>query len=136
MDNIFNKISIAAGFIGGGFAKVLGGFDALTYALITLMVLDYITGIIKSVFNKSLSSNIGYKGILKKILILCMVCLSVVLQSILPDILPIREITIMFFLCNEGLSILENSAEIVPFPKKLKEVLLQLRDENKITKEI
>ncbi|MGN0518853.1 MAG: holin family protein [Acutalibacteraceae bacterium] len=135
MDNIFNKISIVAGIIGGGLAKVLGGFDTLTCALITLMVLDYITGIIKSIFNKSLSSAVGYKGILKKLLILCMVCLSVVLQNILPDILPIREITIMFFLCNEGLSIIENSAEIVPFPKKLKEVLLQLRDENKITKD-
>lgn len=134
MENVFNKISIAAGIIGGGIAKALGGFDTLTCALIALMVLDYITGIIKSIFNKSLSSAVGYKGILKKILILCMVCLSVVLQTVLPEILPIREITIMFFLCNEGLSIIENSAEIVPFPKKLKEVLLQLRDENKITK--
>ena len=131
MENVFNKISLVIGIIGGIAAKLLGGFDTLTVALLTLMVFDYITGIIKSVISKNLSSKIGYVGILKKVLILCIVCVSVVIQSILPDALPIREITLIFFLCNEGLSIIENSAQIIPLPEKLKEVLLQLRDTDK-----
>lgn len=135
MENVFNKISLVIGIIGGIAAKLLGGFDTLTVALLTLMAFDYITGIIKSVISKNLSSNIGYVGILKKVLILCIVCVSVVIQSILPDALPIREITLIFFLCNEGLSIIENSAQIIPLPEKLKEVLLQLRDTDKNKKD-
>lgn len=135
MENVFNKISLVIGIIGGIAAKLLGGFDTLTVALLTLMAFDYITGIIKSVISKNLSSKIGYVGILKKVLILCIVCVSVVIQSILPDALPIREITLIFFLCNEGLSIIENSAQIIPLPEKLKEVLLQLRDTDKNKKD-
>lgn len=135
MENLFNKISLTVGVIGGIIAKLLGGFDTLTIALLTLMAFDYITGIIKSIITKNLSSKIGYVGILKKVLILCIVCVSVVIQSILPDSLPIREITLIFFLCNEGLSIIENSATIIPLPEKLKEVLLQLRSSEKAKKE-
>ncbi len=128
MDYIFNKTSIFIGLLGGIFTRLIGGFDTLSTALLTLMVFDYATGVIKSIINKSLSSQIGYVGILKKVLIICIVCVSVVIQSILPNTLPIREITLIFFLCNEGLSIIENSAEIIPMPEKLKEVLLQLRE--------
>lgn len=135
MENLFNKISLTVGVIGGIIAKLLGGFDTLTIALLTLMAFDYITGIIKSIITKNLSSKIGYVGILKKVLILCIVCVSVVIQSILPESLPIREITLIFFLCNEGLSIIENSATIIPLPEKLKEVLLQLRNSEKTKKE-
>ena len=60
-------------------------------------------------------------------LILIVVGAAVVLQSVLPENIPLREITIMFFICNEGISILENAAAIIPIPEKLKNVLLQLR---------
>ena len=67
MDYIFNKTSIFIGLLGGIFTRLIGGFDTLSTALLTLMVFDYATGVIKSIINKSLSSQIGYVGILKKV---------------------------------------------------------------------
>ena len=102
----------------------------LLKALISLIVLDYLTGIIKSIYIKALSSELGFKGLLKKILILIIVALSVIIQKTINNSVPIREIVIVFFICNEGLSIIENASEFVPVPEKLRTVLLQLNKQN------
>lgn len=131
MDKIFNGISIAAGIIGGLAASLFGSLDKILWALIILMVLDYITGIIKAIYSKTLSSEIGFKGLLRKILILVIIALANVIQVLVGDNIAIREIVIMFYIANEGISILENAAVILPsMPEKLKEVLLQLRGDN------
>ena len=129
MDKLFNWISVAVGIFGGVFAWAFGAWDKLLCALITLIILDYITGLLKGWYTKRLSSEIGFKGIAKKIVILVMVVTANVLQTVIGDKVMLREIVIMFFIANEGLSLLENCAEINgnKIPQKLKDVLLQLR---------
>ncbi len=129
MDKFFNWVSVVVGIFGGVFAWAFGAWDKLLCALITLIILDYITGLLKGWYTKRLSSEIGFKGIAKKIVILIMVVTANVLQTVIGDKIMLREIVIMFFIANEGLSLLENCAEINGgnIPKKLKDVLLQLR---------
>lgn len=116
--------------IFGYVSKFLGGFDSLLVTLIILIVVDYVTGVISAAYEKKLSSAIGYKGIIKKVIMLLVVGVAVALQRILPQGLPLREMTILFFIANEGLSVLENAAKVIPLPKKLKNVLLQLKDKS------
>ena len=125
---IFNFFSTAVGFIGGFLASLLGGFDKILIGLITLIVLDYITGVCKAIVNKKLSSAVGVKGIIKKVVILIVVATAVVIESVLD--IPVREIVIMFFISNESISLLENASEFIPIPEKLKSILIQLRDKN------
>ena len=67
MDKLFNWFSIVFGFVGGFFSYWLGGWDVLLKTIVFLAVVDYITGLIKAVYLKQLSSEIGFKGLLKKI---------------------------------------------------------------------
>lgn len=128
MEKIFNTISIILGIIGGAIVTFLGGWDGLVFTLISLMGLDYVTGILKAIYNKKLSSEIGSKGIIKKVLVLIIVGITVLLEKNM-GIPAIREMVIMFFVANEGISLLENIAQMgIAFPDKLKEVLLQLRE--------
>ncbi len=131
MDKLFNTVSITAGIAGGAVAALFGAWDKIMWALVVVMVLDYISGICKAVYTKRLSSEIGFKGLLKKVSILVIVALSNVVQEITGGNVAVREIVIMFYIANEGISILENSAEFSPnMPDKLKDILLQLRGEN------
>ena len=128
MDKIFNAASIAAGISGGIAAAIFGACDKLLWALLVIMALDYITGVIKGVYTKTLSSELGFKGLLKKVEILVIVSLANVIQVIVGENIAIREIVLMFYIANEGISILENVAAVSPkMPDKLKEILLQLR---------
>lgn len=117
----------------GYVAKFLGGFDSLLVTLIILIFVDYITGVIGAAYEKKLSSAIGYKGIIKKVFMVLIVGVAVTLQRVLPEGLPLREMTILFFVANEGLSVLENAAKVIPLPKKLKSVLLQLKEKSEST---
>lgn len=114
----------------GYVTRFFGGFDSILITLITLIVIDYVTGVVAAVYEKKLSSSIGYRGIIKKVIMLLVVGLSVALQRVMPEALPLREITILFFIANEGLSVLENAAKVIPLPQKLKSVLLQLKDKS------
>ena len=128
MEKMLNAISVAVGVVGGMLTYLYGGFDTLLITLLIFIALDYITGIIKGIYTKSLSSEISFKGLLKKIMILIVVSVSNVLQHLLNGAVPLREIVIMFYVANEGISLLENAAVLLPnMPDKLKEVLLQLR---------
>lgn len=131
MEKFFNVISIIAGVAGGVLSYIFGAWDTLLYVLVVFMIIDYITGIIKGIYLKELSSNIGFKGLLKKIMILAVVAVANLVQLLVGDVLAIREIVIMFFIANEGISILENAAELYPnIPDKLKDTLLQLREKD------
>lgn len=131
MDKIFNWTSTVIGIVGGFFVAIFGQWDSILWALLVIMVLDYLTGIIKAIYTKTMSSEIGFKGLLKKITILIIVALSNVLQQITGDNVAIREIVIMFYIANEGISVLENVAVIYPrMPKAIKDILLQIRDSN------
>ena len=124
---MFNDISLFFATVGGILSHYLGGYDSLLKAIITLIVIDYVTGLVKGIYNKELSSNIGSKGIVKKIMVFLVIATSVVIKSIINVDIPIREITIMFFIANEGISILENSSEFIPIPKQLTDILIQIR---------
>lgn len=131
MDKIFNGMSVITAMAGGIIAVLFGAWDKLLYTLMILMVLDYALGIIKAVYTKTLSSEIGFKGLLKKIAMLVIVALANTIQNLMGGNVVVREIVIMFYIANEGISILENAAVILPqMPDKLKDILLQLRGDN------
>ena len=106
----------------------LGGFDIALKCLLIIIIIDYITGMLSAIYNKKVSSKIGFKGLIKKFSYICIVGLSVVLERILGNTGTIRNLVIYFFIANDGISILENVAEMnIPLPKKLIEVLEQLK---------
>ena len=135
MKTIWAWIQTALTVIGGFLGWFLGGLDGFLYALITFVAIDYLTGVICAIVDKKLSSEIGAKGIFKKVLIFAMVGLAQILDTqvlVSPDGGAIRTAVIFFYLSNEGISILENAGHIgLPIPEKLKTILKQLhgRDE-------
>jgi len=134
MEKMFNIFSILLGICGGVMGYLFGGFDILVVTLLCMTVLDYVTGVLNAYMQKKLSSNVGFKGIVKKVMIYIVVVCSVLLNRLLGGELPLREIVITFFIANEGLSLLENVSPYMPVPESLKKALLQLR-ENTVKKE-
>lgn len=128
IEKMFNGISIVGGIAGGFLCQWLGGWDVILKALVALVILDYITGVLKAIYTKTLSSAVGFKGLIRKVVIFVVIATAVIIQMVVGDAIPLREITIIFFLCNEGISLLENASEFVPIPDKLKDTLIQLRD--------
>lgn len=127
MKNIvdFNIVeSVASGTI----AFFFGNWAFLLKSILVLVILDVITGWIKAICNHNLSSDVGFKGVLKKIVIFIIIVLANIIQSLLSQKIPLRETVIMFYILNESLSILENAAYFIPIPKKLKEALEQLKE--------
>lgn len=126
MKEIWNKIQVALTMVGGFVGWFLGGVDGFLYALITFVVIDYITGVLCAIIDKNLCSKIGAKGIFKKVLIFVLVGVGHVLDSNVlgvagnPNASILRTAVIFFYLSNEGISILENAAHIgLPIPEKL-----------------
>ena len=129
MDKFFNWLSIIGGAVGGFLAWLFGGWDTLIIALVVLVGLDYISGLIKAAATKELSSEIGFRGIGKKVCIFLIVAAAGIAQAFLGDILPLRETVITFFAINELLSLLENAAQMgLGIPDSWKNALLQVRD--------
>lgn len=128
MEKYFNIASMLFGLIGGVITGILGGWDVLTHAIVVLVIVDYLTGIGKAFVNKDVSSAVGFKGIFKKILIFVVIAVSVEMQKIIGDGIPLREIVIMFYIANEGISLLENVSEFIPMPQKMKDIFIQIRD--------
>lgn len=127
MEKYFNAISTIPAVLGGVIVYMLGGWDTFAVVLLLMMGLDYFTGILKAIYKKELSSKIGVNGIIKKILTIVLVCVSVLCEKI--GIPAVREITITFFIVNEGLSILENVSETgLKIPDVIKDTLLQIRE--------
>lgn len=130
MEKYFNSISIVIGLVGGATAALLGGWDVLLQALITLVVIDYITGLMSGYVEKTLSSEVGFIGLMRKVMIFMVIATAYVIGSVIGDAIPLREIVIVFYISNEGLSILENVSPFLPVPKKLKDAMVQVRDSN------
>lgn len=130
MEKLFNWISVVFGAAGGILSYWLGGWDVLLKTIVFLAIADYITGWIKGIYTKQLSSEIGFRGLLKKIVMFIVIAVSFVIQGLIGGTIPLREVVIMFYIANEGLSLLENAAVFTPIPDKLKNVLLQLRDKD------
>jgi toxin secretion/phage lysis holin len=114
--------------LGAWLGWFLGSYDGFIYALVALVTIDYITGVMRAFVEKQLSSEIGVRGIVKKVLIFTLVGIGHTIDSqVLGGGNTIRTAVIFFYLSNEGVSILENAAHIgLPIPEKLKNALEQL----------
>lgn len=130
MKQIWSGIQIAFSALGGFLGWFLGGADGFLYALIAFAVIDYITGVLCAISDKTLSSEVGFKGICRKVLIFTLVGIgNIVDVYVLGETGVLRTAVIFFYLSNEGVSLLENAAHLgLPIPEKLKEVLEQLHD--------
>ena len=130
MKQIWSGIQIAFTAFGGFLGWFLGGFDGFLYALIAFTVIDYITGVMCAITDKNLSSSVGFKGICRKVLICTLVGIgNIVDVYVLGQGGVLRTAIIFFYLSNEGVSIMENTAHLgLPIPAKLKEVLEQLHE--------
>jgi len=134
MEKIWTWLQIGFAALGGWLGVLLGGLDGLLYVLITFAVIDYISGVMCAVAERKLSSEVGFRGICKKILIFAVVALAHMLDAhiigtigVVGEYSAIRSAAIFFYLSNEGVSLLENVTRLgLPVPDKLKTILAQL----------
>lgn len=128
MEKYFNTIAMSFGLIGGIAVSYLGGMDTILHAILFLVIVDYLTGIAKAWKLKEISSETGFIGLLKKIMIFVVIAVAVEIEKMTHNSIPLREVVIMFYIANEGISLLENISVFVPLPEKLKEYFTQIRD--------
>jgi len=130
MKEIWNWIQLALSAVGGTIGWFFGGLDGLIYALLVFVIADYITGVMCAIADKKLSSEVGFKGICKKVLIFVMVGIGHIMDTYLIGNGEVLRTAIIFFYCsNEGISMLENAGHLgLPIPAKLKDILEQLHD--------
>lgn len=130
MKEFWNTIQLIFAAVGGWLGYFLGGCDGLLYALIAFVVIDYITGVMCAISDKTLSSEVGFKGICCKVLIFLLVGIGHIVDAqVIGSGGVMRTAVIFFYLSNEGISLIENAAHLgLPVPDKLKAVLEQLHD--------
>ncbi|MDF2871089.1 MAG: holin [Anaerocolumna sp.] len=132
MEDMIEHIRLILAFVGGVLGCIFGGFNSLIYALTAFVALDYITGILLAIRDKKISSEVGYKGIVRKFLIFLIVSMGNIIDNyVLGTGSTLRTLVIMFYLTNEGISILENAGQLgLPIPKKLREAIEKLNSNN------
>ena len=130
MKEFWNTIQIIFTGVGGWLGYFLGGCDGLLYALVVFVVVDYITGVMCAINNKTLSSAVGFKGICRKVLIFLLVGIANVLDvQVIGTGSVLRTAVIFFYISHEGISLLENAGHLgLPIPEKIKVVLEELHD--------
>ena len=130
MKEFWNTIQLIFAAIGGWLGYFLCGCDGLLVALIAFVAVDYLTGVMCAIADKNLSSEVGFKGICRKVLIFILVGIANILDvQVIGDGSILRTAVIFFYLSNEGVSLLENAGHLgLPIPEKLKAVLEQLHD--------
>ena len=130
MKEFWNAIQFVFTAVGGWLGYFLGGCDGLLYALLAFVVIDYITGVMCAISDKALSSEVGFRGICRKVLILLLVGIANILDvHVIGTGSVLRTAVIFFYISNEGVSLLENAAHLgLPVPQKIKAVLEQLHE--------
>ncbi len=133
METVYKYFKTAIALIGTIFTWLFGAWDTALIVLITFMVLDYATGVLRGYLNKELSSDVGLRGIARKTVIFIVLIVAVCLDRLLnTGTWLFRTLICYFYIANEGLSLLENAISLgVPVPEKLKEALAQLKDGEK-----
>lgn len=130
MKEFWSVIQLIIAAIGGWLGWFLGGCDGLLYALIAFAVVDYLTGIMCAIVDRTLSSTVGFKGIFKKLLIFILVGIPNAIDvQVIGNGSVIRTAVIFFYISNEEISLLENAGRLgLPIPVSIKNVLQQLHD--------
>lgn len=130
MKEFWNVIQMVFAAIGGWLGWFLGGCDGLLFALLAFVVVDYITGVMCAISDKSLSSAVGFKGICRKVIIFILVGMAHILDTqVIGAGSVLRTAVIFFYISNEGVSLLENAGHLgLPIPEKIKTVLEQLHE--------
>lgn len=131
MRTTIDAMKMAWTALGGALGAVFGGLDGFIMTLTIFVIVDYVTGVLVAITRQKLSSEIGFKGIAKKIAIFCLVAVaSLIDANIIKEGNVVRMSVIFFYISNEGISILENVSRLgLPVPNKLKAVLEQLKEE-------
>jgi len=131
MKTILTVLPRCFAVLGSVIGFLLGGFDGYLYTLLGLILIDYLTGLVLAAVKRQVSSQIGFVGIMKKMLILVMVALGHLLDvNLLGGGAALRTAVIFFYAANEGISITENLAALgFPMPQQLKRVLKQLSED-------
>lgn len=132
MKEFWNMIQVVFTMLGGWIGYFVGGCDGLIYALLAFVVIDYITGVMCAIADRKLSSEVGFKGICRKVLIFMLVGLANILDvNVIGTGSALRTAIIFFYISNEGVSLLENAAHLgLPVPEKMKAVLEQLHNKS------
>ena len=133
MKDVWNVAQVVFAAVGGGIGWFFGELDGFFYALLAFVVIDYLTGVMCAIADRSLSSEVGFRGIFRKVLIFVMVGAGHILDAqVIGSGDALRTAVIFFYISNEGVSLLENAGHIgLPVPEKLKDVLAQLHDREK-----
>ena len=130
MAKVFNSIvAVIATF----FTYLFGGWDIALIVLVAFMVLDYATGMMWAYIQKTLNSQIGFRGLIKKCMILVVLIIAVLLDRMINSGTAVfRTLVCYFYIANEGISLLENVSHLgLPIPDKLKNALQQLNEVEK-----
>jgi len=132
MKQIVETVQYVITGIGGFLGWFLGGVDGFLYALLVFVVVDYLTGLMAAFIQKKISSEVGFRGICRKVAIFCLVGIAHILDAqVIKTGSVLRTAIVFFYLSNEGISILENITIIgLPVPQKLRDVLEQIRDKD------
>lgn len=130
MKDFWNMIQLIFSALGGWLGYFLGGCDGLLYTLLAFTAIDYITGVMCAVNDHTLSSEVGFRGICRKVMIFMLVGIANILDTdVVGTGCVLRTAVIFFYISNEGVSLLENAAHLgLPVPEKIKSVLEQLHN--------
>ena len=128
MKEFWNTIQLIFSAVGGWLGYFLGGCDGLLYALLAFVVIDYITGVMCAINDRTLSSEVGFRGICRKVLIFLLVGIANILDvQVIGTGSMLRTAVIFFYISNEGVSLLENASHLgLPVPEQIKTVLEQI----------
>ena len=124
--SLFEKVQLVSAVLGGLLVSAFGEFTTAMRVLVIFVVIDIITGLIKGWFNKNLSSEKMAKGMIKKAFEFLIIAMAYQLDKVVDIGLVLKDITVMFYLVEEGMSIVENTGEFIEYPEALKKALEQL----------
>jgi toxin secretion/phage lysis holin len=125
-----DKVKLVFAAIGGFIGYYIGGVDKLITALIIFVILDYLTGVVSAWFTKTLNSEVGFKGIVKKVMLFVLVAVAVQVDLVFNTNNVLRSAVVFFLLANEGISILENINKMdIGIPPIMKKALETMKDD-------
>lgn len=133
MNNFENYFRYVIAGVGTGITWLLGAWDLSIIILASFIAFDYLTGVVRAFVNKTVSSNIGLKGIARKGSIFIVLMVAVMLDRLLnTGTWVFRTLVCYFYIANEGISLLENCVGLgAPVPDALKNALMQLKEGEK-----